>query len=115
MFLLLAASIASAEEFFVSGNRYEGQPVVCSAYDDAAELAEIYVNKSIEEFSGALSIKTREALCFSEMTISFTPTKETSAHKGKGTVYVVEVFSGEIFYIVTLKKVFKFTKKSILV
>lgn len=116
MFLLLtafAASAASAEEFYVAGDRYKGQPVICSTHNDAAELAEIYVNKSSEEFSDALSLKTKDALCFSKITIGFVPIEETSVHKGKGTVYVIEVLSGDVFYVVTKKRLLKFSKKSI--
>lgn len=113
MFLLLAANTVFADEFFVSGDAYKGQPVICSTYGDAAELAEIYVNKNTDEFSGALSIKTKGALCFSEITVGFVPIKESSVHKGKETVYVIEVLSGGLYYVVTKQRVFKFSKKSI--
>ncbi len=115
MLLLLATSATFADEFFVSGDPYKGQPIICSTYSDAAELAELYINKGIEEFSDALSIKTKEALCFSEITVGFVPIKEVSIHKGKETAYVIEVLSGDLFYIVTTRKVIKFTKKSIAV
>lgn len=116
MFLSLTAftaNVALAEEFYISGDPYKGQPIICSAHSDAAELAELYVNKSIEEFSGALSIKTKETLCFSQITIGFVPVKELSVHKGKETVYVIEVLSGGIYYVVTKQRVLKFSKKSI--
>lgn len=113
VFLLLITNVAFAGEFFISGNRYYGQPVACSTPNDAKELAELYVNKSMEEFSNALSIKIRESLCFSEITIGYTPLREISTHKGKKTVYVIEVLSGDLFYLVTKQRVLKFKKESI--
>lgn len=111
--LLFTTSVAFAEEFLVSGDPYKGQPVICSTHRDAAELAELYVNKSVEEYSNALGVKTKEALCFSEITVGFVPIKESSVHRGKETIYVIEVLSGDLFYVVTKQRVFKFSKKSI--
>ena len=100
MFFLLVADTAFADEFLVAGDPYKGQPVICSTHRDAAELAEIYINKSTEEFSGALSIKTKESLCFSKITVGFVPIKEVSVHKGKETVYVIEIMPNGIYYII---------------
>lgn len=112
MFLLFATSV-SAQNFFVEGDIYQGQPIICRFQKDATELAEAYVHDGVEEFVKIYNKKNEEHLCAAGVQIAFTIIKEMSVHKDKETVYVIEVRSGEVHYIVAGRQVIKLSKKFI--
>lgn len=100
MFLVLASSVVSAEESYTAGETYQGQPIVCRSQKDAADLAEAYVRDGLEELNKALIKKNEKSLCIAGVQVSFTVIKGMSVHKDKEIVYVIEIMSNGIYYIV---------------
>lgn len=100
VFLLLAANVASAEESYTAGESYQGQPIACRSQKDAAELAEVYVHEGLDELNQILMKKNNEHLCVAGIAITFTVIKNVSVHKDKETMYVIEIMSNGVYYIV---------------
>lgn len=100
MFLLFATTVVSAEESYTAGETYQGQPIACRSPKDAADLAEVYVREGLSELNKALIKKNAQSLCVAGVQVSFTVIKGVSVHKDKETVYVIEIMSNGIYYIV---------------
>lgn len=100
MFLLFVASTASAEELYIEGNSYTGQPIACTSQKDATDLAEVYVHGGLDKLENALVQKNAKNLCVAGVKVEFTVIRTVSAHKDKETVYVIEILSSGVYYIV---------------
>lgn len=100
MFLLIATNAISAEESYTAGETYQGQPIACLTEKDAADLAEAYVHEGLDELNKALIKKNAKKLCVAGVAVTFTVVRGVSAHKDKETVYVIEIMSNGIYYMV---------------
>lgn len=116
VFLLLVVGVVHAEETYTAGETYQGQPIACLSEKDAAELAETYVHEGLEELNKVLGQKHAKNLCVAGVPVVFTVIKGVSVHKDKETVYVIEIMSNGIYYIVDPRPVrAKASKRSIAV
>lgn len=100
IFLFLATNAVSSEESYTAGETYQGQPIACLSQKDAADLAEVYVREGLNELNKTLFKKHEKSLCVAGVQVSFTVIKGVSTHKDKETVYVIEIMSNGIYYIV---------------
>ncbi|OHA84057.1 MAG: hypothetical protein A2937_02585 [Candidatus Yonathbacteria bacterium RIFCSPLOWO2_01_FULL_47_33b] len=98
--LLFSASTVFAEEFYTAGESYQGQPIACLTEKDASDLAEAYVHEGLEELNNVLVQKSAKNLCVAGVPVTFTVIRSVSTHKDKETVYVIEIMSNGIYYIV---------------
>lgn len=104
IFLMCLARVASADEAYIEGETYYGQPIVCTSLEEAQAIADTYAYKGLEELSRTLVEKNLQHICIVGTSVTFTIVREVSVHHDKETAYVIEITSGKIYYLIDIRR-----------